>query len=177
MINTCMAMVPFLKTVAHGLLVCIPFSIFIAVTFGTWPRLWLHSLPADIIQMAPPKTNDEKKITKFVLLPIYLLILPGLSVGSVIYLFYEGGVLFSFAAILAHLYGIWLIVHFWDLLMIDGIAMLLINPDHPPIRGTEGAKGWRNYTFHIKSFCKAVVMSAIFVVPASAILYLIQNVL
>jgi hypothetical protein len=171
-----MAMVPFSKTLVHGLLVCIPFSIFIAVTFGRWPRLWLHSLPADILQMAPPKTKHERAITKFVLLPIYLLILPGLSVGSVIYLFYERAEQFSFVAILAHLYAIWVIVHLWDLLIIDGIAMLLINQDNPPIQGTEGAKGWRDYTFHIKSFCKAVVMSAIFVVPVSAILYLIQGV-
>jgi hypothetical protein len=170
-----MPFVPFYETLIHGLLICIPFSIFVAITFGKWPRLWLHSLPADIVEMAEPKTTREKAITKFVLLPTYLLILPGLSVGSVIWLFNDEQ--FSFWAILIHLYGIWTIVHLWDLIIIDGIAMLIITPDLPPIKGTAGAKGWRNYDFHIRSFGKAVVMSVIFVVPASALLYLIQDVL
>ena len=170
-----MQFVPFHETLTHGLLVCIPFSIFVAISFGNWPRLWLHSLPADIIQMAEPKTAREKAITKFILLPIYLIILPGLSIGSVIWLFNRGGEQLPFLAILIHLYGIWIIVHLWDLIVIDGIAMLIIDRDRPPIEGTGGAKGWRNYAFHIGAFGKAVVMSAIFVVPVSAILYLIQD--
>ena len=69
-----------------------------------------------------------------------------------------------------------MIVHLWDLLVIDGIAMLLIDADQPPIQGKEGAKGWCNDTFHIKFFGKPIVMSATLVVPVSAILYLIQPV-
>lgn len=71
----------------------------------------------------------------------------------------------SFFQILIHLYGIWVIVHAWDFLVIDGLAMLLTNPLHPPIRGTENAIGWRDYAFHFKSFIRAVMMSAIFVLP------------
>ena len=37
-----------------------------------------------------------------------------------------------------HLYGIWVIVHLWDLIIIDFGHILLINPDSPPIPNTEG---------------------------------------
>ncbi len=166
-------MIGLTTTLLHGLLICIPFSIFVVITFVRWPRLWLHSLPPDIIRRAAPKTEHEKRITKYVLLPIYLAILPGLSVLSVVYTAKTFALELSWIAILIHIYGIWIIVHAWDLIVIDGIGMLLIDPNHPPISGTEGAKGWKDLRFHFRSFLKAIVMSALFVVPAATILFFI----
>ncbi|WP_276374196.1 hypothetical protein [Chryseolinea sp. H1M3-3] len=166
-------MISLTTTLLHGLLICIPFSIFVMITFVGWPRLWLHSLPPDIIKRAAPKTDQEKRITNYVLLPIYLVILPGLSVLSVIYMAKTSLHELSWVATLVHLYAIWIIVHAWDLIVIDGIAMLLIDPAHPPISGTEGASGWKDVRFHFRSFLKAIIMSAIFVVPAATILFLI----
>lgn len=68
-------------TLTHGLLICIPFSLFVYVTFSRWPRLWLHSLPADIQRLAGPKTAAEKRQPRLLLIP-FLLILPGLSSAS-----------------------------------------------------------------------------------------------
>ena len=76
-------MIPLGTTVIAGLLVCIPFSLFVYVTFSRWPRLWLHSLPLDIAALAGPKTVDEERQTRLLLMPI-LLILPGLSFVSAI---------------------------------------------------------------------------------------------
>jgi hypothetical protein len=164
-------MIDFSTTFRHAILICIPFTIFVAITFWKWPRLWLHSLPKDIVQLAPEKTSRERAITKYILLPLYLLILPGLSVASTVLMLTTSRETFSFVGILRHLYGIWILVHLWDLVVIDGIAMLLIDRHHPPIAGTAGAAGWKNYSFHVYSFMKAVIMSGIFVVPVSAILY------
>ena len=168
-------MTPTLISVLHGLLICIPFTLFVLVSFLSNPRLWLHSLPRDIRQMTPPKTKRELTITRLVLLPIYLLILPGLSVASVMWMKFISDAKidwfdFSFTGIFIHLYTIWVTVHLWDLIVIDGIGLLLINPERPPIKGTEGAKGWSDPWFHIRSFATAVIMSAIFVVPAAGLL-------
>jgi hypothetical protein len=161
-----------LIAVVHGLLICIPFTLFVLISFVSNPRLWLHSLPGDIRQMAAPKTKSELTVTRLVLLPIYLLILPGLSVASVLLMnsHPKGDFIDSFPEILIHLYIIWITVHLWDLIVIDGIGLLVINPGRPPIKGTEGAKGWRDPWFHIRSFATAVMMSAIFVVPAAGLL-------
>jgi len=157
-------------TLSHGLLICLPFSVFVLVTFLWRPRLWLHSLPADIQQMAGPKTEAEKKTTQNLLLPIFLFILPGLSIASVFYLNWTTSIDFALMNILFHLYGIWLIVHLWDLLIIDLGFVIWIDPSHPPIQGTEEAKGWKNLGFHFRSFLKATIMSVIFVLPISLLL-------
>jgi hypothetical protein len=53
---------------------------------------------------------------------------------------------------------------------IDCSHALLIDPLRPPIPGTEGARGCRGYAFHFRSMMKAIVMSALFVVPSAALL-------
>jgi len=105
------------------------------------------------------------------LLAIYLLILPGLSIVSA--LVASQGIELTFIGAFIHIYGVWIIVHVWDFAVIDLAHVLLINPARPPIKGTEGAKGWRDLSFHFRSLLKAVLMSAIFVVPAAALLALL----
>lgn len=159
--------------ILHGIIICIPFSLFVIISFSLNPRLWLHSLPKDIVGMVPPKTEYEKKLTRYVLLPVYLFILPGMSIASVVYLSRFGQINFSFLTLLLHIYTIWITVHLWDLIVIDGLYMLFINPRRPPIPGTENAKGWKDYSFHAKDFIKASIFSAFFVVPAAATLSVI----
>lgn len=166
------AMIPLTITLFHGLLICVPFTIFAVGTFWINPRLWLHSLPLDIQKRTHPKTSIEKKITNFVLIPLVLLILPGLSIGSVIYSVQTTNINLSFTGTLLHLYGIWLIVHLWDFVFIDSVHSFFINPQHPPIAGTEMAKGWNDYAFHFHALIKASIMSAIFVIPAAFVLSL-----
>jgi hypothetical protein len=154
----------------HGSLICIPFTLFVILSFTWTPRLWLHSLPEDIQQMVPPKSRQEVQWTRYVLLPLFVLILPGLSIASAIYLSEIEKLNMSFSMLLMHLYLIWMTVHLWDLLIIDGLYLLFMNPGRPPIPGTENAKGWKDYGFHVKAFMKASIFSALFVVPVAAIL-------
>jgi hypothetical protein len=166
-------MIPVTTSITHGLLICIPFTVFVAISFLANPRLWLHSLPADIQRRAAPKSARERRFTRYLLLPVYVAILPGLSTVSSVLAAQSTPV--SFVTLLGHMYVIWIVVHLWDLIIIDGISMLLIDPMHPPVDGTEGLAGWTNCWFHVKSFSIAVVMSALFVVPASAILYYLMR--
>jgi hypothetical protein len=166
-------MIEISTTLLHGLLICVPFSIFALGSFWWRPRLWLHSLPPDIKQMTTPKTEAEKRQTRYLLLPVFLLILPGLSIASVMYVAETNQIDLSFAGILVHIYGIWMTVHIWDFLVIDCGFILLNDPQHPPIPGTEAAKGWKDYGFHFRALLRATVMSALFVAPASAVLYFV----
>jgi hypothetical protein len=166
-------MVSWSTSLFHGLIICVPFSLFALITFHWRPRLWLHSLPADIQQRVPPKTRSEKRLTRYLLLPLLLMILPGLSVGSVWFLGSVRRIDFSFVGILTHLYVVWIVVHLWDFLIIDCISAFLIDPERPPISGTERSKGWKDYSFHFRAFVKATVMSALFVVPCAWLLTMI----
>ncbi len=165
-------MLPISTTLVHGLLICIPFSLFVLVTFARWPRLWLHSLPADIQEMAGPKTAVEERRTKLLLIP-YLLILPGLSIASALLAARVANINLSVLGAALHIYGIWIVVHLWDLLIIDCGYALLMDPQRPPIPGTAGAKGYRDYAFHVRAFLRAVPMSALFVLPSALLVALL----
>ncbi len=163
-------MVPLTTSLLHGLAVCIPFTAFVIISFTRMPRLWLHSLPKDIARGTKPKSRRETMLTQWLMLPVYLMILPGLSVISCIYLI-SAQTISSLPGILIHIYCIWAVVHIWDFVVIDLGGMVLIDPAHPPITGTEYAKGWRDIGFHFRSLLVALPMSALFVVPASLVLW------
>jgi hypothetical protein len=153
-----------------GLLICIPFTLFVVVTFSTIPRVWLHSLPSDIARMAGPKTPREERLTRWVMMPLFLAILPGLSILSAFWLARRGGIDLWFTGAFVHLYIVWVVVHAWDFAVIDCVYAALVDPARPPIAGTEGAAGWKDLSFHFRFLVKAVLMSASFVVPAAAVL-------
>lgn len=159
-------------TLLHGLVICIPFSIFAIGSFWRWPRLWLHSLPPDIVQRAGPKTETETRQTRLLRIPL-LLILPGLSLASAWYLAGATQTDLSFWGALRHIYGIWLVVHIWDFVVIDGGHIWLIDPQRPPIPGTEGAPGYRDYSFYFRALVRAVMLSSLFVVPNAALMALV----
>lgn len=158
-------MIPIVDSVVAGLMLCVPFTVFVVATFRLIPRAWLHSLPPDIARMAGGKTEREERITRYLLLPILLLILPGLSALSAVWLAGRNGVDLTPGGAVLHIYIVWVIVHAWDLLAIDFVYAASIDPERPPIPGTEGARGWKDYGFHIRAFLKAVPMSALLVIP------------
>jgi hypothetical protein len=162
--------IPLADSILAGLLICIPFTLFVLITFSTIPRVWLNSLPPDIARMAGPKTPREEQLTRWVMLPIFVAILPGLSIASAFWLAGRVGIDLSFAAAFVHLYIVWILVHVWDFVVIDCVYAGLVDAARPPIAGTEGAAGWTDIGFHFRSFVKAVLMSAVFVVPAAAAL-------
>lgn len=118
--------------------------------------------------MTAPKTKVERRQTTYVLLPLYLLILPGLSIISTLFIAQTRGVDISFLDALVHIYGIWIIVHIWDFVIIDSGVMLFLDPDHPPIPDTKGAAGWTDLGFHFHALLRAIPLSSLFVVPSAA---------
>jgi hypothetical protein len=143
------------------------FTAVVLVSFLWKPRLWLHDLPADIQAMAGPKTPLERRQTRLlgvVMIPV-LLALPLLLASN---LKASMGDSFSFFAAWVYGYGMFFAVMLWDLLALDFLSLALINPQHPPIPGTEGAAGWKDYAFHFRAFLKGGVMGLIYATAFAA---------
>ena len=157
---------------ADGLLACVPFAIVVWASFLSRPRVWLHSLPPDIQAMAPPKTVAERRMTR-ILGTCVLLSFFGVPIAMTwrLHSTLSGGL--SFAEAFAHLYGVWMIVNLWDLVLIDVPYAYFVNPHRPPIPGTEGARGYKDYGFHAKAFLKASVFSLAIIVPAALLISLL----
>jgi hypothetical protein len=50
-----------------------------------------------------------------------------------------------------------------------------VDPDRPPIPGTNGAAGYKNYAFHARAFLKASVFSLAIIVPAGIVIALMPG--
>ncbi len=162
------------NVLADGLLACLPFTVVVVASFVLKPRLWLHSLPPDIQAMAAPKTTAERQLT----------VLMG---GLVLFCFFGVPILltwkrhlqvaggFSAVEAVAYLYGVWMIVNAWDLVGIDWPYAYWVDPGRPPIPGTEGAAGYKDYGFHARAFLKASVFGLAIIVPAGAAVSLVRT--
>lgn len=159
------------RILIDGLTACVPFSIVVWVSFLSMPRLWLHSLPPDIQAMAQPKTAAERRLTA-VMGVLVLLSFFGVPMALTWRLQAEMSGGLSFAAAFTHLYGVWMVVNLWDLLLIDWPYAYFVNPERPPIPGTGGARGYKDYGFHSRAFLKASVFSLAFIVPAAFLISL-----
>lgn len=133
--------------------------IFSAAVVGTilWkPRIWLQDFPADLQALMPPKTEGEKRLTVLFAVPFFAILFGGLGWSAVRY-GTDHGVLWM----LIHVYLVWQIVNLFDLIVIDWGGMMLIDPQHPPFPGTEGAHGYRDFAFHFLGYLKGSVMGIV----------------
>ena len=90
--------------------------------------------------MLPPKTDEEKRLTRLIAVPFFVILFGGLGLTAARY-----GTANGFGAMILHVYLVWQIVNLIDLVVIDWGGMMLVDPQHPPFPGTEGAKGYRDF--------------------------------
>jgi len=157
-----------------GLIACVPFTIVVWTTFLAKPRLWLHSLPPDIRAMTPPKSAAERGATIWLGAIVLLCFfgVPSLLTWR-LHTTVAGGL--SFRDSLTHLWGVWMIVNVWDLVVMDWPYAYLVDPGRPPIPGTRGARGYKDYGFHFRAFLKASVLGLAVVVPAAFVISLLPG--
>lgn len=162
-------MLPLDQLLRDGLLTSIVFTIMVGVIIWRFPRVFLHDLPADIQALVPPKTAREKRLTTILGVPLIATFM-GLPLALLLAFKGNNGGELSFGIAFAYAYGIFLIVNLWDLIVIDWIAMtVLLNPQKPPLPGTEGAAGWRDYGFHFRGFLKGTVIGLVMMLPVAAL--------
>lgn len=151
-----------------GTILTIIFTAFILTSFLWKPRIWLHDFPADIQEMATPKTDEEKRQTILFAIPFFIVLFGGLGLAA-----YRYGNANGFLWMTIHIYLIWQIVNVFDLIVLDWGGMLFIDPQNPPIPGTEGAKGYRDFAFHFFAFLKGSVMGLVLVLIVGGIVWLL----
>ncbi|PIE80289.1 MAG: hypothetical protein CSA11_09165 [Chloroflexi bacterium] len=139
-----------------GTLLTLIFSAFVGFTIWWKPRMWLHDFPQDIQDRVPPKTAAEKRLTNLVSIPFSILLFGGLGLTA-----FRFGLDNGLLATMFHVYLVWQVVNVFDLIVIDWGGMYLIDPQNPPFPGTEGAKGYRDYKFHLLGFLKGSVIGLV----------------
>lgn len=150
-----------------GIILTIIFSVFVIGSLLWKPRLWMHDFPADIQAMMPPKTDSEKHQTILLAIPFFILLFGGLGFTAIRY-----GTGNGLLAMALHIYLVWELVNLFDLVVLDWGGMMLIDPQNPPLAGTAGAKGYRDFTFHLIGFIKGSVMGIVFALIIAGAIFL-----
>jgi hypothetical protein len=153
-------MFPLSTFLTDSLIIIIYATAYIVITIRWKPRMWLHDFPADIQQMAAPKTDEEKRLTMLFGAP-FLVIFFGLMIAAGWRFKQATGAEFSFGGAWIYLYALFMGFNLWDLVILDWIGTTLIDPQNPPVAGTEGAAGWRDYAFHFRGFLKGCVIGLV----------------
>jgi hypothetical protein len=145
------------RILIDGLLLTAAFSVVVLPSLWFRPRLWLHDFPADIQARVPPKSASEQQQTR-VLGVIFFAVLLSVQFALIARLQADLGAALTPVGILLYVYGVFFIVNLIDLVVIDWGGFTLIDPQNPPLPGTEGAAGWRDYAFHWRGFLKGLLI-------------------
>jgi hypothetical protein len=153
------------RILTDGLVLSLAFTALVVGSLKLNYRLWIQDFPPDIRAMVPPKTGAEKRQTVLVAVPLFAIILTGPLVSVLLTEAAHGQL--GFLRAWLHAYLVWQVVNVWDLLVLDWIGFLFVDPANPPIPGTAGAKGYRDYLFHFVGFLKGSAMGVVIAaVPA-----------
>jgi hypothetical protein len=151
-----------------GVIITLLFTVYVVGTLVWKPRIWLHDFPADLQALMQPKTDQEKRLTRLLAIPFFILLFGGFGLTAARY-----GTTHGFMGMLLHVYLIWQMINIFDLVVIDWGGMHLINPQNPPYPGTEGAKGYRDYRFHFIGFLRGSVMGIVLALIISGIVWML----
>lgn len=159
-----------------GLILTAVFSAIVIPSVVLKPRLWLHDFPADIQAKAPPKTAAERRQT-LLLAVLFFAALLGTQFMLTARLHEALGAAFTPLTAFVHAYGMFFVVNLIDLVVIDwaGFA-LFVDPQRPPLPGTEGAAGYRDYAFHFYGFLKGCLIGIGYALVVALVYALISGV-
>jgi len=146
------------KTLVDGIIFGVIFSLYVMAIVLYNPRLFLgkNDVPADILNVVPPKTEQEKRMALILGLPLMLLSF-GFPIWSTISLNAQAGGDASFIQLFTHMFILMLFPFLIDLILIDWLILCTLTPSFIVIPGSEGMAGYKDYGFHLKAHSRAIV--------------------
>ncbi|TVX93196.1 nitroreductase [Paenibacillus agilis] len=141
----------------EGLLLSVIFLAIVLLSLYYNPRLWLQDFPKDIQQMTLPKTKQEKRQTIFLTMLIFILFLSPFFTS----LYIDNDQIALWPAFL-HFFFIFTIVSLVDLVILDWLIICFFTPSFLIVPGSHGAKGYKDYWFHLVGALKGTFICAAF---------------
>ena len=146
-------MIAFTLILIDGALVGLVVGAVVLTSFRLKPRIWLNDLPSDIRERAAPMTEQEKRWLKLVGVLVMVTLVGGIALSV---MRVSGGN--DYLGMLVHAYLVFQVFNLFDFLVLDCGLMLVINPEIPPIEGTENAVGDRDFRFHAFKSLKGFIL-------------------
>lgn len=132
-----------------GSLLSLIFGAFTSITLLINPEIWLNDYPPDIKEKFGPQSEKAKRLGMLAAVPFFFLLI-GPIIRSNLALKKENGGVLPFKMAFLNTYGQFVYVWLFDLVIMDWLFFVTLQPKRIVLPGTEGAAGYKNYAFHLK---------------------------
>jgi hypothetical protein len=154
---------PLLQLLAIGLQYGLVLGLLLAVLFIGLailnPEAWVNDYPPDIREKYGPMSDKARGIRKLAAIPMAVILFGTIWLAMLALQRSSGSVSFvdAFVVIFVMLFVFNLI----DLLIIDWLLFVTLQPRLIILPGTEGMAGSKDYGFHLRAFLKGIVGTAV----------------
>jgi hypothetical protein len=160
----------------HGLIyggwLSLVMSILIIGSMYFNPEIWLHDFPADIQEKYGPASPKSLRQRKIFTIP-FMLIFLGILAASVWTLpnVVDGSP--TFLQLFVNLFIVFETFNLVDLLILDWLFGIVIQPKSAILPGTAGLQGYKDYGFHFRGFIKGSIGGVIGALVLAGIAWLL----
>jgi hypothetical protein len=131
------------------------------------PDIWVNDYPPDIREKYGPKSARAKRFTPYFSL-LFFAIMIGVLGFSLVRLLIVTEDPLNFLSAFLTAFIVLFTFNLVDLLIIDWLIFVTIQPRVVILPGTEGMPGYKDYRFHFVGFLKGILFSAGFALVISA---------
>ena len=164
------------SSLIYGSVLSLLLSIAILGSLRFNPEIWLADYPAEIRANFGPMSEKAKK-QRNVFAIFFLLTVIGLPSISIWQLYRASGGQVGFGAAFLNTWIILMVFNLFDLLVLDWLIMVRIQPKFIFLPGTEGMEVYNSYGFHFKGFLKGTVLTLLASLAIAGIIVLTLRVI
>ncbi len=159
------------RILLHALEAGLALSVYLGVAFVGLslfnPELWLGDYPPDIRKAWGPMSPAARRQKWLLGVPVLAIGLAFVAVATIQVAAFVPRL--SFFALWLHTVIMLSVFNLVDLLIIDWLLFIRIQPDFVVLPGTEGMAGYADYGFHFRAFCLGTGGILIFAVIVAAL--------
>ncbi len=148
------------QALIDGLLLSALLSVVILVTLRWNAESWLDDYPPDIREAFGPMSPEARRV-KIVGGIAFLVVLVGVLARGLLQLSRAAGGELAFVDAFAYTFVVGQVFNLIDLVVIDWLIMVALQPSFIVLPGTEGMAGYRDYAFHFRAFLVGLTAGAV----------------
>jgi hypothetical protein len=155
----------YLALVQHGFLYGLILSILISIVLlgGMFVNVEImqNDYPPDVKKAYGPEKNPRTRGQKRIFSLLFLAALFGVIAWSVVSALRASSTQLTFLPLFVLTFVEIFTFNVWDLLILDWLIFVTIQPKFIFLPGTEGMAGYKDYYFHFKGFLTGIVFSLV----------------
>lgn len=163
------------NSLTYGLILNVSLSLLIIISLYVNAEMWLGDYPSDIQEKygeMAEKTKRQRLVVGilFLLIAIIIIVLSTMQLTKII----EGEP--KFLEIFLNTFIMLLLFNLVDLVILDWLLFVTIQPSFVVLPGTEGLGGYKDYGFHFIAFLKGMMLILVVSLVTAGVALLFQAV-